>query len=68
MNAHLQQTRTQPHITNSVQLSSLESLQHFSSLSNNPPSLTTPPTQTASPPPYNPSACRERDRAHIAIP
>lgn len=40
MNAHLQQT--QPYITNSVQLSSLASLQLFSSVSSNPPSLTAP--------------------------
>ena len=44
MNAHLQQTHTvaQLYITNSARLSSLESLQHFSSVSSNPPSLTAP--------------------------
>lgn len=42
MNAHLQQTHTQAYITNSVWLSSLASLQHFSSVSSNPPSLASP--------------------------
>ncbi|KAG7216832.1 hypothetical protein INR49_001486 [Caranx melampygus] len=41
---------------------------NFSSVSSNPPSPP-PPSHTASPlSPYNPSACRERDMGHIAIP
>ena len=61
-------THTQPYIPNSVQSSSLASLQHFSSVSSNPPSLTAPAVSHCLPPlsPHNPSACRgggtERER------
>lgn len=65
MSAHLQQTHTQPYITDSVQLSSVASLQHFSSVSSNPPSQTAPTISYRTPPsppisPHNPSACTER--------